>query len=241
MKEKKKLLLSAISGAVLAFLIGKILNPVLEIAYFYFLQIGNYFIKSFSDSVYKNISNGFAEQSSLAILYLCIILFVFLLELLYVGLSTFRNSILQKYDDLEESINDMERMLSEKRNLPEQANSHTEENLDDLLAQNKNLKKELHESYENYKKDSTKKLSLLKICLVFSALFLLFIYGKQVFISSAIAKTTSNIEIISPYITDTEYKQLKSRYHSISSKSDFDSLTATLNEIATEHSIVLKK
>ena len=60
------------------------------------------------------------------------------------------------------------------------------------------------------------------------------------FVNLNITKLTNNIEIIAPYIGDQEYKILKSNYHSISSRSDFDSFNNLLIEYAERADVKLK-
>lgn len=60
------------------------------------------------------------------------------------------------------------------------------------------------------------------------------------FVNLNITKLTNNIEILGPYISDYEYKVLKSNFHSISSRNDFDSFNHLLNEYANKAGIKLK-
>lgn len=60
------------------------------------------------------------------------------------------------------------------------------------------------------------------------------------FVNLNITKLTNNIEIIAPYISNQEYKILKSNYHSISSRSDFDSFNNLLIEYAEKADVKLK-
>ena len=63
----------------------------------------------------------------------------------------------------------------------------------------------------------------------------------QIFGSSISANTRANIEIVAPYISDQEYKQLKSDFFTIKSKSDYDNLQKALNMISEEHQLDLKE
>lgn len=53
--------------------------------------------------------------------------------------------------------------------------------------------------------------------------------------------TLREIEIISPYISENEYRQLKSDFYSIENKNDYDSLLREIQRIADENLINLKK
>jgi hypothetical protein len=52
---------------------------------------------------------------------------------------------------------------------------------------------------------------------------------------------TNNIEIISPYVSDIEYKKFKSDFHTIQCSRDYEDLAQALQSIADAHSIPLKK
>ena len=55
-----------------------------------------------------------------------------------------------------------------------------------------------------------------------------------------ITRSTNNIEIVAAYISDYDYKILKSNFHTISSRSDFDSFNRLLTEYADKAGIKLK-
>ena len=69
--------------------------------------------------------------------------------------------------------------------------------------------------------------------------FILFLLTTN-FINKTITRTTNNIEIVSPYITDNEYKKLKSDFHSMKNSIDYKELTQNLESIAKENAIELK-
>ena len=78
-------------------------------------------------------------------------------------------------------------------------------------------------------------LFILTILLIeFTCLSDLYIYKQA-------TTTYTNIEIVSPYISDQEYKALKSQFHLISNENDFDKLTLAIDNIAKRNSIELKK
>lgn len=85
-----------------------------------------------------------------------------------------------------------------------------------------------------------KELSFLKsvICIIYT-FFLLFLLATN-FINDNITKTTNNIEIVSPYLDDQEYKMLKSKFHTIKSKDDFDNLYSILKDYSIKYGITLR-
>jgi len=90
-----------------------------------------------------------------------------------------------------------------------------------------------------------KKFALLALkaiaLLAFQILLVAFLYGQFSFIQRTKTSTLNNIEIVSPYIEDIEYKQLKSDFHSMESKQDYDSLIEKLTVISSEYNIRLKE
>lgn len=50
----------------------------------------------------------------------------------------------------------------------------------------------------------------------------------------------TDIEILAPYISDLDYKLLKSDFYSMNSKDDYDAFTKRLNSLADLHNIELK-
>lgn len=69
--------------------------------------------------------------------------------------------------------------------------------------------------------------------------FMFFILSTN-FINNTITRTINNIEIVSPYITDYEYKMLKSKYYSMDSREDYDEICDLLVQYANNADITLK-
>lgn len=90
------------------------------------------------------------------------------------------------------------------------------------------------------KYDLFNKRWFLYLLILIASLLLFYAIGKLQFIQSSKTKTLSNIEIISPYISDIEYKTLKSNFYSISKKDDFDELTKVIQSIADANNVRLK-
>lgn len=232
MKKIKKYILPAIPAVILTFILSKILNPMFEFLYSVFLKIGSFFISSFSDSTYKSISNGYSEKPSLTVLYytsliIMVILFMFI---------SWRNYV---HMDLIISISKLKEKCN--KSIQQDSISDTKTDYNDILSELAATSKEL-ENFQNNVNASYKKYSIILIFLSTILVFLLiFFYGQQVFINNSITKILSNIEIVSPYISDTEYKYLRSTFYSISNKEDYESLLYTLEEIADANSISLKE
>lgn len=244
MKNKKKFVISAILTIFLGFIAEKFLNPVLEIGYSYFLKIGSLFIKSFSDSVYQSISDGFSKEPYLRFTFLLIIMFVLGMTTVYLQFCNYYHSRMDKLIKLHSNINSPTCEHSKNTDdssqspLPPVENNKQEENTSSIKI--KTLSEKIYEEACVLRKNFKKITTIFTIYGFFVSFFSLFIYGKQVFINSSITKTLSNIEIVSPYISETEYKSLKSDFYSIEDKKDYDLLNKNIAKIASDNSITLK-
>lgn len=95
------------------------------------------------------------------------------------------------------------------------------------------------EQIENYPKWLLILEPLILLLVLYLALF--FNIGKNAYITRTVSTSLANIEIVSPYVTDTEYKTLKSEFYSMDSKEDYDTFCSHLEEISTVHNIDLKE
>ncbi len=75
---------------------------------------------------------------------------------------------------------------------------------------------------------------------VIAHLFCLAFLTQQSYVTETALKLTNNIEIVSPYVSDLEYRQLKSEFHSMQSRSDYDNLVLKLDSIGSENHLRLK-
>lgn len=222
----KKSIYAAIFGAFLAFIISKLFTPIFEKLYSLFLTLGGSVIKSISNSTYQKISDGFTEQNSQFVLYVLCIFVCF-------AFSYYNYLLTEKTKESQE-------LIDSALNPPHKNNP--KEDLDSLTLEE--LKTKYDEDINFYRKTQKR----VKITFIFGKVFtiiffclFLYKYGQQTFINSKITATTNNIEIVSPYISDKDYKQLKSDFHKIRNSEDYETLNRVLNKIAHANSIVLKK
>ena len=243
----KKILLPALGGCVLSYLLAKIFDPLLEFLYSKFLEIGTLFIASFSDSIYKKISNGFSEQPSILLLYSLVYIFILLWFVAYTSSLHRSDSTRRDFINMKElnltTIKRCQEILNmqQKESADHSGDDNCKTTPSELLQECQQLDKTLSDLIKEHDKD--RKYCFIVGCifyLIFS-FYLISSYAQHSFINSIVTKTTNNIEIVSPYITDSDYKQLKSTFHSIESKEDYDVLTEKLQHIADENSIKLKE
>ena len=64
---------ATLAGTMLTLFFTQIIEPVFSALYSFILSLGGTAIQSLSDSTYRQISNGFSEQTSSLILYLAYI------------------------------------------------------------------------------------------------------------------------------------------------------------------------
>lgn len=67
--------------------------------------------------------------------------------------------------------------------------------------------------------------------------FILFQYVETIFINNRISYALRNIEIISPYVSDNDYKILKSKFYSVIDSEDYNSLIIMINDIRIKNDL----
>lgn len=78
-------------------------------------------------------------------------------------------------------------------------------------------------------------------CFIFLYLFFFLFILMTNYINHTITRTMNNIEIVSPYISDQEYKLLNSKFHSMESSNDFKELYSQLEKYAVSANVKLKE
>lgn len=221
--------LNWIIGGFIGLIITEIAKPFSVYLFSSFLNFGGNLITHISNSTYQEISNGYAEQTAYSVL--CMVYCICIIGSMY----------LFSYEM--HSFQDRTKKISELNIKPITDDKHKPE-------PNKEI--QMHPSDSTYIKASIRKiyrkLELLNkasfiLSLVYIFIFLAFFIltvGRTTFIINRITSMTNNIEIVSPYISDQKYKELKSSFHSIENKEDYIQLMDTLNSIASKNSLKLK-
>ena len=113
----------------------------------------------------------------------------------------------------------------------------TLENLNNMQQECDDLKSQIIEDIKRIKK------SFIFLYITTAILCLCSVYeiGEAFYVNTLTTNTLANIEIISPHISDIEYKQLKSNFYSIESKADYDALMKSISNIANNNHLQLKK
>ena len=233
-KEKlifnKENLINWIIGGIIALVLGKIFEPIWLFLYSFFLNTGNKLISNFTNSTYKEISNGYSDQSSSLVLY-----FILLFSLMIA--TTFFTKEKSSYEHTKAQIKQWRSFFyikSDKSDISSDISDESGEN---------NIENKTELTEEKIKKIEKNNNFSYILCITWFCLFAFFItftYGKNLYILNKITVMTNNIEIVSPYISDKEYKELKSDFHCIESLDDYNKLDDKLNTIAEKNSLKLK-
>lgn len=188
----------------------KILSPLFDRALEGILAISNSLFTGISNRIYTNISYGVKDSYSPIV---CSLLFGALCAITLISLSNSYELYQSAHLDVP-SDND--------------PNSKADLNEDD---QESSL-------FQFHKSRFLFTFSILFA--IVAHLFVLVYLIKQSYVDETAQKLTNNIEIVSPYISDLEYKRLKSEFYSMHSRSDYDDLITKLETIGSENHLNLK-
>lgn len=198
----------------------KILSPLFDDGLELVLSVSNRLFTNISDRIYTDISNGLVDKfpSILCSCFfgvLCAITIYFLFE---------SHEMYKSY------------WLSFQ-------NKHSKK------IQNNKLNSDSDDSQDLANPQSLELYELSKRKFLFCSFFLIAIIvhlacfyslSRQSYVQDTALRLTNNIEIVAPYISDLKYKQLKSEYHLMQSRSDYDNLVSELESIGLENNLPLK-
>ena len=249
--KEKPLLYSLFTTIVCTSLWDRIFSPLSNMLFDTLFSFGGSLINSFSNSVYQKISDGFSEDTSQ-------ILFVIISAVLTSFLFYLKSRAWQDYESFSKAVASPP-SPSQRSHFKDDSTSNAgpddlEKRLWQLQYQQQlnakelnSLSMQLSHISEDVKTIQRQEADKARHSCVFISLtvyvliaFLYFSLGLSSYVNAEITRLTNNIEIVSPYITDLEYKQLKSSYHSMNSRTDYDSLNASLQEISVQYELQLK-
>lgn len=251
-KIKENALLLSVSASILnSALWEHIFSPISNVAVGKLLSFNKGFINSFSNSIYRKISDGFSENMSQ-------ILFIIVSVMLISFLLYLKDRAWQDYEFSSKATESFPSHSQDSYSKDDSTSYVIPDNLEECLWWIKHQQqlntaelKSLSEQLSNISKDvktiqrqevdkSRHSCIFFSLAVYVSIAFLCFSLILSSYVNAEITRLTNNIEIVSPYITDLEYKQLKSSYHSMNSRTNYDSLNASLQEIAIQYGIQLK-
>ena len=216
--DKKEPFQNTIVGILLLGIIGsalweKVISPL---STFLFLKISNLLSVLFTDwnnSLYTKISNSYYDRASVSMF-----LFVYGLVFgVFFALSLKSTPLFKKLTVL----------LTLDKN-----------DEDDTLPE---IQKSSTSSTSVKKKQNIVANFCTYLTVLILFIFVAFNAGEISYTEYTKSAILSNLEIVSPYIEDNEYKTLKSNFHSMDCEDDFINLVQELSEIATEYNLELKE
>lgn len=228
-----------------------IFSPLSNIAFDKLLSLGGSLIDNFSNFVYQTISNGFSENTSQILL--TIIVAVLVGFLFYVKCKMWQE--FKTFSTVTNAPSSHKQEIPCKNSAPNSTDltsiqeylKQLQRQQDSLSAALQNISAQLPDLSRDIKaiklQEVNKFRQLCNASSVMTYVFILFLYfvlATSAYVNSSITKLTNNIEIVSPYITDFEYKHLKSSFHSMKNRNDYDLLNDSLREISIQHGIHLK-
>ncbi len=193
----------------------KLLGPLFDVFINWLALFGNEFLQFFIDSIYICIATGRPIDISRY-------LFMILASYILIDLTAVSSKNIKSYKNLVTKQNELINPTDNKPVVP--------------------AKKELTDSEKmNQMVKDVKRISwiLTAITLCYWVMYFVFMMSVE-YIDNTITELTNNIEIVAPYIEDSEYKSLKSSFYSMDSSDDYHSLVAELNRIAEINGIKLK-
>lgn len=218
----------AVIGVILTFFLSKIFDPICEVIYTGILAIGDFFLSSCSNATYKAIAKGLSEQASYVLLYIVFTGLIILLTYMYLDFKNLCKNAIKELDTQEQKLNLLDRSKPVSNTVSEEATEETK-----IVA----LKEQISKDKKSIKNSQLVVYPIL--CFSFALICLL--YGRQVFIREKVVSAVNGMEILAPYISDQQYKHLKSDFHLIQNKQDYDSLLRTLDNIAFNNNVELPK
>lgn len=218
------------ANIVAAIFLSLFINPISNWIIPKLLYISSKFSNAFIDFVYKRASHITVESTSTLNLMISIMILFYVFIAIKYLLSYQMRRLYTLYDDL---------LFEFYSETSDSENNNIDSKNDDDVSDDVSIE----ESISKIKS----KIHLLKAVhsrLLRSSLFLIFLMYLstmlQIYISGISSRTLSNIEIVSPYVSDNEYKQFKSDFYTINGKSDYDVLYEKLDSVAKSNSLKLK-
>lgn len=199
----------------------KMLGPIFDIVINGLSDFGSQFVQVILDLIYSRIAWG---------KYVDFSFYIFVFGISYC-LSLVLGIANSEIKDYKKALNLQKKIYS----------NNTDSKVDLSKEELQEDKKESLETEVNNLVKRTRKNSRIFIVLTIASYFVYFIFilGAQ-YINDTITKITNNIEIVAPYIEDSEYKALKSSFYSIKCSDDYRSLNDCLNYIAEANGIELQ-
>lgn len=207
------------TSVISALILSWVITPLSNWLFPKVLQIASKFSGTFEDYVYKRAAHITVESSSTLTLIVAYMTLSYVIWIVYYISLRAKERV---YDLSDELIDILQ---------PDKPDTETA----DI-----SLEAEIKESER--KKKRVKRIHILfSLSLFIGVLTASFMIMLQIYVSSISSKTLKRIDIVAPYISDQEYKQLKSDFFMIENKSDYDNLQKNINAIFEVNQLDLKE
>lgn len=195
----------------------------------------------FSNAIYHSISYGFHESFGLTFYLVFYSVGIIVAIVWYYHFTCYTNELMNDYNSIS-SINKLEAVsdklisLLSKDGITGEEINEIKQELDTISVTDKSSNKD-----SVLKKPNVRLRRVASTALLVTLIFLYgYIMVTSTFINSCQTSTLHTIEVVSPYVSDTEYKQFKSDFYLIRNKHDYDALQLKLKTIAKKHNINLE-
>lgn len=204
------------TSVISALILSWIITPLSNWLFPKVLQIASRFSGTFENFVYKRAAHLTVESSSTLTLIVAYMTLAYVIWIVYyISLH-----MKQQVYDLSDEILDLLQPDTEIADI----------SLEEEIKESEQKKKRVKQSH-----------ILLSLSLFIGVLTVSFMIMFQIYVSSISSKTLKCIDIVAPYISDQEYKQLKSDFFMIENKSDYDNLQKNINTIFEENQLDSKE
>lgn len=228
--SKKSVFLAVAIGILSAALWEIIINPVGGYIFSKFIIIINPFLSGYVNSIYEAISRGEINYHSVNQVLLFIALYILIFFLFYLRLSFSEKEFYDLYNETDDDLKDLKYI---------DFRTFTTNDIQDFNKYKGSLIKLKKDMDKGKTSIIQTKKNNFKMLLIVIFIFI-FLNLENIFICQETFTTLNNIEIVSPYISDQEYKKLKSNFYSMTSKNDYTELCDSINQIAEVNGIELK-
>lgn len=220
-----------------------IISPLATILFDRIMSLSGKLFTAISNNIYCEISNGYYEHSSNLLLSMFFAIFISSLLSICIEATKMYSTDLNAlkmvtahYADIESSPKDKDSVQI----LVYQDDFYIAADDPQQLYDSAKDPDSIKELAKDHFSQSKKFLGISLIIFVPCAIALFWILIQTNYVNDTITTLTNNIEIVSPYISDLEYKQLKSSFHLMDSREDYNLLCASLKEIADQNHLRLK-
>lgn len=226
MKKKKLfenvIVIGIVTSVISTVIFSWFITPTTKWLFPKILKLINLFSAAFVDSFYRSATKLSAENANMSNLAFSFVSYIIIWSVFFLVTRTILTFYSQKL----------------KRQIPSNALEDQQEIVDETVDEHLDIPIANQEKRLKLFKGL---FSVILVLIIVHFVLSLYMMMSQIFSMNLCSNTMVNIEIVSPYISDQEYKQLKSDFYTIEGKQDYDVLHDKLELIAENNELTLKK